>query len=273
MVCNGTIVTMTRIGFIGCGNMGGAIASALCNNKEYSVSVYSAGTSAKTFASKHEGVLCAPSLDSLITQNDILVIALKPQVLPSIYNQIDFYGDEKCWISLAAGVSLDTLTRMIKSKNIVRVMPNLAAGAGASVTAIAASEKAKKDFTDQAFGIASLFGSAFFLEEKLFPAFIGTSASAMAYILQFIHALALGGCREGIAYEKAVRMACDTMDSAVKLVRSAGKSVVELETSVCSAGGTTVEGVRILEKSGFNGIVMDAVSAAAARAQEMENKA
>lgn len=262
-----------RIGFIGCGNMGGAVASTLCGKKEYSVSVYSAGTSAKKFASEHEGVVCAPSLKDLVRDNDVLVIAVKPQVLPSLYGELAGYGDEKCWISLAAGVSLATLARKTGSSNIVRFMPDISALAGSSVTAVAVSENARKDFKDCALGIASSFGSAFLLDEKLFPAFIGVSASAIAYIFQFIHALGLGGCREGIAYEKAVKMACDTMHGAVELVRKADKNVVELEASVCSAGGTTVEGVKVLEKAGFNGIVMDAVSAASARARELESKA
>ena len=262
-----------KTGFIGCGNMGGAIASALCRDSKYEVSVYSNGKGASEFVKQHDNAVLRTSLNQLLENSDVVVLAVKPQVLPSLYQSLKPFGKDKKWISLAAGVSLKTLSESIGSNNIVRFMPNVAAKINSSVTAVAADEKADKDFVQQAFDIASSFGSAFFLEEKLFSSFIGVSASAIAYVFQFIHALGLGGCQEGIAYAKAVEMVCDTMNGAVDLIRKTGKNAVDLEASVCSAGGTTVEGVKVLEEAGFNGIVMDAVSAAAKRARDLEKNA
>jgi len=262
-----------KIGFLGCGNMGSAVALTLCKSTDYEVFVYSHGRTAADFAKTHEkAVLCA-SVGELVSVSDIVVIAVKPQVLPSLYDRLKGCNSgSRKWISLAAGVSLETLTGRLGTPDVVRFMPNVAAKAGKSVTAIACAPGCDRGFAQTAYGIAKLFGSAFELEERLFGAFIGTSASAIAYMFQFIHALGLGGCREGLAYSKAVEMACDTMLGAVELVKSSGRNAVELEASVCSAGGTTVEGVRVLEEAGFNGIVMDAVSAAAQRAVELERK-
>jgi len=260
-----------KTGFIGCGNMGAAIASALCQDSRYEVSVYSTGKGASEFVKTHNNAFLRTSLEQLVENSDVIILAVKPQVLPSLYQSLRPYGEAKKWISLAAGVSLKTLSEQLRSANIVRFMPNVAAKIKSSVTAVAAGEKADKDFAEQAFEIASSFGSAFFLEEKLFSSFIGLSASAIAYIFQFIHALGLGGCKEGIAYAKAVEMACDTMKGAVDLIQKTGRNPVDLEASVCSAGGTTVEGVKVLEEAGFNGTVMDAVFAAAKKAREMEN--
>lgn len=259
-----------KTGFIGCGNMGGAIASALCQNNGYEVSVYSAGKGASEFVRQHNNAFLRTSLEQLVQNSDVIVLAVKPQVLPSLYQALKPYGKTKKWISLAAGVSLKTLSESIGSNEIVRFMPNVAAKINSSVTAVAAAQEADKDFVQKAYEIASSFGSAFFLDEKLFSAFIGVSASAIAYIFQFIHALGLGGCKEGIAYAKAVQMVCDTMKGAVGLIEKTGKNAVDLEASVCSAGGTTVEGVKVLEEAGFNGIVMDAVFAAAKRARDLE---
>ncbi len=75
---------MVKIGFIGCGNMGGAVASALCSGSGYAVSVYSAGKSAKAFVEKHKNAHLSASLEELVKDNEILVIAVKPQVLPSL---------------------------------------------------------------------------------------------------------------------------------------------------------------------------------------------
>ena len=250
--------------------MGGAIASALCGNTVYEVSVYSTGKGASEFAKQHGSAVLRTSLEQLVENSEVIVLAVKPQVLPSLYEALRPYGEQKKWISLAAGVSLKTLSEQLGSTDIVRFMPNVAAKVKSSVTAVAAHEKAGRDFVKQAYDIASSFGSAFFLEEKLFSAFIGVSASAIAYIFQFVHALGLGGCNEGIAYGKTVEMVCDTMKGAVNLIQETGRNAVDLEASVCSAGGTTVEGVKILEESGFNGIVMDAVFAAAKKARDLE---
>ena len=250
--------------------MGGAIASALCENSCYEVSVYSTGKGASEFVKQHDSAFLRTSLEQLLENSEVVILAVKPQILPSLYEALKPYGKAKKWISLAAGVSLKTLSDQLGSTDVIRFMPNVAAKVKSSVTAVAAHEKADKEFVSQAYGIASSFGSAFFLEEKLFSSFIGVSASAIAYVFQFVHALGLGGCNEGIAYGKAVEMVCDTMKGAVDLIQKTGRNAVDLEASVCSAGGTTVEGVKVLEESGFNGIVIDAVLAAAKKARDLE---
>ena len=161
----------------------------------------------------------------------------------------------------------------IDSDNIARFMPNIAARARKAVTAIAFCESADEDFRTSAFEIASSFGSAFILRESLFPAFIGLSGSGIAYVFQFIHALAMGAVEQGIPYSRAVEIAADTMESAYALVKDTGRNPVELASMVCSAAGTTIKGMNTLSGNGFDNAVVKAVEAATLRSIELEKTA
>ena len=161
----------------------------------------------------------------------------------------------------------------LDADNIARFMPNLAAGARKAVTAIAYSQSASEAFRKAAFAIASAFGSAFILPEKMFPAFIGLSGSGIAYVFQFVHALAMGAVEEGIPYTRAVEIAGDTLESAFTLLRDSRKNPVELASMVCSAGGTTIRGMNILSEQGFDNAVIKAVRGATERSIELEKSA
>ncbi|MGX8679048.1 MAG: pyrroline-5-carboxylate reductase [Sphaerochaetaceae bacterium] len=266
---------MIKIGFIGCGNMGAAIAAALYTKKEYEVNVFEAVQSKQAeFIAAHPEVKGQSSLEDLFASSEILFIAVKPQILATLYTQLGKLGSvTKKWISIAAGVPLSVLCKKLGTDQVVRFMPNIAAKAHGAVTAIAVHPQADKLLGKEALSIAQSFGSAFFLDENLFPAFIGISGSAIAFIYQFIHALAMGGCKEGIPYPTSVKMVVDTMEGAVKLQKETQSNVVDLETFVCSAAGTTIDGVQALYEAGFDAAVMDAVVAATERARELEELA
>jgi pyrroline-5-carboxylate reductase len=117
--------------------------------------------------------------------------------------------------------------------------------------------------------IADTFGSAFELSEAMMPAFIGISGSGIAYVFQFLHAMALGGTREGIPYQKSIQIACDTLLSAVMLQKQSGQNPIDLLSSVCSAGGTTIEGIEALEKNAFDHAVIEAVTVAAEKSKRL----
>ena len=149
-------------------------------------------------------------------------------------------------------------------------MPNIASSVKSSVTAVTYNDSLAEEKKKTALSIASLFGSAFYLEENLFSAFIGISGSAIAYVYEFIHALILGGIREGINYNKAEEIVLDTLKSAIELEKATRRSAIDLETMVCSARGTTIEGVKCLKDFGFERAVIEAVSAASNKSRELE---
>lgn len=259
---------MKTVSIIGCGNMGGAIASALAQSGSWSLTLYDID---KDRASAL-GLPVADRIEDAIKASDIVILAVKPQVIGELYDTISEYND-KSYISILAGVPLEVLEYKIDSDNIARFMPNIAARARKAVTAIAFCESADEDFRKSAFEIASSFGSAFILRESLFPAFIGLSGSGIAYVFQFIHALAMGAVEQGIPYSRAVEIAADTMESAYALVKDTGRNPVELASMVCSAAGTTIKGMNALSGNGFDNAVVKAVEAATLRSIELEKTA
>ena len=260
-----------RISVIGTGNMGGAIASALCE-ADYDVAVYDkAMEKAENLRKEHEGITVLSSIEEA-SGSDVIIIAVKPQVLPSLYLSLREI-DAGLWISIAAGVPLSILEDHLGTDSIVRFMPNIAARSRRSVTAVAAGNGVGTDNRSLALSIATSFGSAYFISEELFPAFIGISGSGIAFIFEMMHYMALGGVRAGIPYPDALSIVRDTMMSAATIQKSSGRNAIDLETMVTSAAGTTIEGVKKLQDRNLGAAVMAAVDAAVDKSIELENKA
>ena len=263
---------MARISVIGAGNMGGAFAEALSKRKDISLCIYdSCRPCAEKIAGTKANVTVLDSMDQA-RGSDVVVIAVKPQVLPQIYDQLSALKPG-FFISIAAGVTLEKLTKNLSSEKVVRFMPNIAAKIGHAVTAVAYSPALSSDERKMAMDIALSVGTAFELEESLFSAFIGISGSGIAYMFEMMHQMAMGGVRQGIPYPKALSIVADTMLSAANLQKETGKNAVELEAMVCSAKGTTIEGVAALTEGGFGAALINAVTAAARKSEELEKKA
>ena len=261
------MVGKTRIAIIGGGNMGGAIALALSRKKEYEVFVYER-TEEKARALNEEGEIFLLSDISDATGMDVVVIALKPQNLPAFYPLLSSLSPG-LYVSICAGVDLDTLKRNLATGKVVRFMPNIGARVEASVTAVAFGPDITEDEERLSMEIASSFGDAFPLGEELFSAFIGISGSAIAFMFDFMHNIAMAGVKEGIPYSKALSIVSGTMESAAKLQKATGKGAIDLETMVCSPRGTTIEGVKALTDGGFASIVQEAVVRTVRKSEEM----
>ncbi len=252
------------IGILGCGNMGGAIAHALVNKGNYCV-LASDHTPDKV---KATGATFA-SLEEVLAKSDLVVIAIKPQGIPRLYPTLAKATPKEGWISIAAGIDLATLQEKLATKNVVRLMPNIAAKVGKSVTVLCANAESPESLKQHALAISCSFGTVSELDESLLAAFTGISGSGIAYMFQLVHAMALGGTRMGIPYAKSVAIVRDTMESATALLGATGKNPVELMASVCSAGGTTIEGVAALERNQFTHALIEAVTDCANKAKKM----
>ncbi|MGH0052308.1 MAG: pyrroline-5-carboxylate reductase [Sphaerochaetaceae bacterium] len=258
---------MEKLGIIGCGNMGGAIAASL----QMDVSLYDSDREKAEQLANKDNITVADSMETLFSTCSTLLIAVKPQILSTLFTRFKTLGSsKKRWISIAAGVPLSVLTEQLETKEIVRFMPNIAAQLKSSVTAVAPAEGCSTSHQELSLQVASSFGSAFLLPESQFSAFIGISGSAIAYVFSFLHGLAMGGVEQGIAYPQALQIANSTLKSAFSLVEATKANPVELATRVCSAGGTTIEGMQTLAQGGFEGLVMRAVTAASEKSRTLE---
>lgn len=263
---------MKTIGIIGFGNMGEAMISGLLErNPDYSLSVIEKASSRRKCAvESYNAVDCTDDPEKLFTTADAVVLAIKPQDLPALGEEFYSYTEKLPLISIAAGVNLETLKQLFGSDQIARFMPSLAASVGKSVTGISYSPGCIEEFKDLSYTLAESFGLAMEMPERLIPAIIGISGSAIAYVYEFLNALALGGVKNGIKYESSLEVALDVLEGAVSTVRSSGMTPGELVTKVCSPGGTTIQGINSLHQDGFTATVIRAVDAAADRARDLE---
>ena len=258
------------ITIVGCGKMGGAISKALSRDSRYNISIYDSNPDAVI----PENARRLESIEES-RKSDITLIAIKPQFITDGFLESISGNKGSAYISIAAGIPLELLTRALPGSRIARFMPNIGAEVGKSVTAVAFNEEAQKDgkWQEEIMEIASSFGSAFKLAESSFSAFIGISGSFIAYALEFIHESAMAGVEAGIPYATSTEIVSDTILSAISLLKSTGRKPSDMIPDVCSAAGTTIEGMRALAENNFAGAVYQAVSRTAEKSIELEEKA
>ncbi|NLW70544.1 MAG: pyrroline-5-carboxylate reductase [Eubacteriaceae bacterium] len=252
-----------RLGIIGLGNMGLAILkcfSAKSGAKE-DIFVYDKNREKTENAVKTCGVSACDSEGQTAQKSDFVLFAVKPN---DMKNAIEAAGmtEDKILISVAAGMSLSTLSELSPlSPKIIRVMPNVALTAGEGMCGICASNAVSEGELEQAIGIFSSGGRCLEVQEAQMDAVGALSGSSPAYAFMFMESLAQGGILCGMKKEAAYAFAAQTVLGAAKMVLEGGNPAV-LRDSVTSPGGTTIEGVRVLEEAGFRAAVINAVKAA-----------
>lgn len=265
---------MKKIGFIGAGNMGGALAAAVAKSEN---AVYLSDASLeKAEALAREISAHAVTTDEIIKTCDMVFLGVKPQILPLVAKEIaplvSERGDSLCLVSMAAGITLERLSELFVGAKIIRIMPNTPASVGAGVILYALGDKANEDDEALLVGALSYAGSLNKLDEKLIDAATAVSGCGPAFAYMFIEALADGGVKCGLPREKAQKFAAEMLLGAAKLCLESGKHPGELKDAVCSPGGSTIAGVSALEDGAFRASVIDAVESSYIRTKELSGK-
>lgn len=209
---------------------------------------------------------------SVLADCEIVVLAVKPQVLPSLLKgKKQHFNNNQLLISIAAGVSLDVLESSLAECNcrLVRVMPNTPALIMEGATAFCGGSMATDDDLKITGAIFDAVGKSVVLGEAEMDAVTGLSGSGPAYVFSFIEALIDAGVNVGLNRDVAGTLALQTVLGSVKLAIISDKHPAELRAMVTSPGGTTIAGLHEMEKAGFQGMVMDAVEAATRRSCEL----
>jgi len=201
----------------------------------------------------------------------VLFVAVKPdQVVPVLGGLHGSLTRNHLIISIAAGVSLAKLEAALPpGARVIRVMPNTPALVGASATAFAPGSAAGKADVELALKLFSTVGIAFQIKESLLDAVTGLSGSGPAYAFLMIEALSDGGVAAGLPRDIATKLAAQTLLGAGKMVLATGRHPGELKDMVTSPGGTTVEGLHMLERARVRAALITAVRAAAAKSKKL----
>jgi len=260
------------IGFIGTGNMAVPIIEGALNSGVLKPTDILLDKNRSRAAGLHDkyGVGLCGGLSEMIEACDLLVLAVKPNIIPKVLKEAGESLAGKALISIAAGWSTDMLKQSAPGARVLRVMPNTPALVGAGMTAMSKAHTLHQDEALLAERLFSSFGRAVWVEEYMMEAVIGVSGSGPAYAFMFIEALADGGVMKGLPRKTAQELAAQTLLGAAKMVLEGNTHPGELKDMVCSPGGTTIAAVRALEANGFRSAVMEAVAASAEKAEAMK---
>lgn len=219
---------------------------------------------------------CPTTTDNreIVAQSSILVLAVKPQIMPSVLDELRHLVTENhVIISIAAGIPLKRLADgLLANYRLIRVMPNTPCLLGVSATGFAAGPGARPEDVALVEKLFNAVGKAFALPESLLDAVTGVSGSGPAFVYVMIESLADGGVRMGLPRDVAMTLAAQTVLGAARMVLETNQHPGALKDAVTSPGGTTIAGLHALEKGGFRAAIMDAVQAATNRSTELGGK-
>ena len=254
-------------GFIGVGNMGGALARAAAKTLSPTAMAVSSRTMEKAQAVASELGCDAVRNETAAGRSHFVFLGVKPQVMPGVLEELspilDQRKDEFCLVTMAAGLTTERICQMAKVRcPVIRIMPNTPAACGQGMILYARNDLVTEELLAEFLRGLAAAGRFDELPENLIDAGSAVSGCGPAFACQFIEALADGGVACGLPRAKAQLYAAQMLLGAASMVLESGRHPGELKDAVCSPGGTTIQGVRALEERGFRGAVTDAVIAA-----------
>ncbi len=263
-----------KIGFIGAGNMakaiiGGIVKAKLVDGKN--IFIYGPNVDKLKVTQRELGVEIGSSARELAENMDILFIAVKPNILLTVLEDVKKYiKEDTIIVSIAAGIDIESIESVIsKNHKVVRTMPNTPALVNEGMSSICGNSKVTEAELLMVKEIFDSFGKTEILPEYLIHSVIGVSGSAPAYVFMLIEAMADGAVLGGMPREKAYKFAAQAVLGSAKMVLETGKHPGELKDMVCSPGGTTIEAVKVLEEKGFRSAVIEAMEKCMNKSKEM----
>ena len=264
-----------KICIIGTGNMGEAIVSGLIGSGSSDpgkIICTDVRESTLKAVAKEYGVQTTTSNLEAVAKSDIVIYAVKPQIMAAVIKEtVEKLDMSKLIISIAAGVPMAALESCLnKELRLIRVMPNIAAAVKEAATAVAAGKNASKEDIEMAMSIFDSIGKTVFIKENyLMDAITGLSGSGPAYIFLIVEALADAGVKVGLARQEAIFLSAQTVLGAAKMLLETKEHPGQLRDKVTSPGGTAIAGLATLEKGGLRTTLINAVEVATNRSREL----
>lgn len=262
------------LGVIGGGVMGEALISRLLAEQKFApdaIWVSDPQDSRRHYLQKTYGIQTTADNQAVATQGDIVLLAVKPQLLATVADSVAdvSVSGAPLLLSILAGVPLARLTELFPQWAIVRAMPNTPATVGAGMTALALGRDVSPEQQQQARLVFEAVGEVIEVPEYLMDAVTALSGSGPGYIALVIEALADGGVATGLPRATALQLAIQTVKGTAELLQQTDWHPGVLKDRVTSPGGTTIAGVAQLEAAGLRSALIEAVRAAHQRSQEL----
>lgn len=263
---------MTKLGFIGVGNMGEAILRSVLSSgilEAENVYFFDPNVQKTAALQKEFGILTAKSGSALASVCDYVLLAVKPNICAAVLKECSDALNDKALISIVAGWNRRDIAAVVTNCRILRVMPNTPCQVGQGMVTFDMDHTLGADELSFA---KTLFESTGLVEQVpnyMMNGATGVAGSGPAYVYIFIEALADAGVKGGLPRDLAYRMAAQTVLGAATMVLKTGQHPAALKDAVCSPGGTTIDAVSALEHAGFRAAVLDAVDACILKLQSL----
>jgi pyrroline-5-carboxylate reductase len=264
-----------KICIIGTGNMGEALISGLissASSKPKNIICTDVREAKLKTIQEEYGVRTTPNNSEAVADSDIVIYAVKPQIMAAVLNETAEKLDmSKLIISIAAGVPMEAIESCLDKKlRLIRVMPNIAAAVKEAATAVAAGKHATEEDIKLAMTVFNSIGKTVFIPENyLMDAITGLSGSGPAYIFLIVEAMADAGVKVGLSRREALFLSAQTVLGAAKMLIETHEHPGQLRDRVTSPGGTAIAGLATLEQGGLRTTLINAVEVATNRSKEL----
>jgi len=264
---------LPHIGFVGAGKLaevltkGFIAAGVLQINQVWA----SAPTEKDTYWIRHLGCNVTNSNSTLVKENKVVVLAVKPQILPKVLREIakDVTRDHLL-LSFAAGMKLRTMQFLLPPKTrIARLMTNTPVQFREGVSSYTPGAYCTDEDIELISKLMSSVGYCVQVKEELVDLITGFAGGGPAYLYTIIEAMANGAVQGGMNRDEALQIAAKTVVGAARMVQETKQHPGELRDAVCSGGGSTIFGIHALEKAGVRTAIMDAIMAATKRSKDL----
>jgi pyrroline-5-carboxylate reductase len=261
-----------KIGFIGGGNMAEALIKGMIQSSRFKVQdifVSEPREERRRYLQQSYGIKTTGSNKEVVSSCGIIILAVKPQNMDTVLDEIGgVITEEKTIVSIAAGITFAYLSSRLKTKKLIRVMPNTPALVQEGMTVISLCECFSDPSVPVVREIFMSIGEVITLPEKYMDVVTALSGSGPAFIALFIEAMIDEGIKRGLSRENAIILTTQTFLGTARLLET-GITPQKLREMVTSPGGTTAAGLEVFEKQGFMNIISDAIEAAINRAKEL----
>ncbi len=259
-----------KIGFIGCGKMGGAILKGVKGKvfNPLDIAVYEVNP-AVIENLKNQNIKVTQTITELAKISDVLLIAIKPQDFSGMLESISDSVEGKLIISIAAGVKIDRITSVLGNVKVARVMPNTAASVGEASSVITFNELVEDSDKKLCLDIFNAVGKVQEIDESLMDEVIPIGGSFTAFEYYFYKGFLESSLKRGVSYEIAKKMLVQSIIGSAKMIESDDRDIDELISDVCSKGGTTLAGLKEFENNNLLKIIDDCAISCANRSKEL----
>jgi len=265
-----------KVGIIGAGNMGQALARGLVEKSVYPQNIRVFDVDGKKLAAlaKEAHVKAVKSNRQCVSLSDVVILAVKPQIMREVIEEIaTVTGRDTLVMSIAAGVPMQKIESYFKKPvSLIRVMPNMPALVGAGMSAFSLGRHATARHRKVAEAVLSALGEIVQVPEKMLDLVTAISGSGPAYFFLLAEKLIEAGHQMGMKVDTAKKLAYQTAFGSGKVMAESQEDPETLIERVASKGGTTEAALKVFKKQGFGKIILDAVKAADRRSKELREK-